>query len=274
MKIESFRTEDIDGFLKLAAAENWLTESWEFEFLLSQFPQGCFAARADNGETAGYVTSLRHDKSGWIGNLIVSPEFRGQKIGEKLFVTALEALRGEGVETVWLTASKSGMPLYQKFGFKSIDTIIRWVGSGRQKNTATEAKIACESFDPMLNEIDGRAWGDQRTSLMEVISSRGQLLQRESAFAVLQSCGGARQIGPFLAPDYSSADALLKAALNLIPLGAKVYLDAPVSNRAALSLFNRKNIRISGSNELMYAGLKPSFNPECIFGLATMGSCG
>jgi hypothetical protein len=33
-------------------------------------------------------------------------------------------------------------------------------------------------------------------------------------------------------------------------------------------------MRISGSNELMYAGVKPAYQSEYIYGLATMGSCG
>lgn len=274
MKIEPFRMEDITPFLKLAAKENWLAEPWELEFLLSGFSQGCFAARGYNGEAAGFVTSLRHERSGWIGNLIVSPAYRGQKFGERLFVSALEALWGDGVETVWLTASKSGMPLYQKFGFKGIDTIIRWSGSGRQKHVAHEIGNNRVVPKVQLNEIDAGAWGDQRAALLAITTGRGEILQKESGFVVLQQCGNALQIGPFSALDDSSADALLKSALNTIPLGTKVCLDAPASNRSALSLFNRKNMRIYGSNELMYAGVKPAYRPEYIYGLATMGSCG
>ena len=50
MTIDPFRTEDIAPFLNLAAAEGWVAEPWEFEFLLSEFSQGCFAARGDDGE--------------------------------------------------------------------------------------------------------------------------------------------------------------------------------------------------------------------------------
>ncbi len=274
MKIEPFGMEYLKTFLELASAENWVAEAWEFEFLLSQFPQGCFISRGDLGEAVGFITSLRHDRSGWIGNLIVAAESRGQKIGERLFVRALDALWAAGLETIWLTASKSGMPLYQKFGFKGIDTIIRWSGRGRQQQIDPEASAAGNSIDPVLNEIDSWAWGDRRSELMAVTAGRGKLLQHESGFVVVQPCGEARQIGPFSAPDYSSADALLKAALSTIALGTKFCLDAPASNRLALKLFNRKRMRISGSNELMYAGVKPEYRPEYLYGLASMGSCG
>jgi ribosomal protein S18 acetylase RimI-like enzyme len=281
MRIEPFRTDDIEPFLGLAAAENWVAESWEFEFLLSEFPQGCFAVRSDSGEAAGFVTSLRHERSGWIGNLIVPAEYRGQGIGESLFLKALDALWAAGMETVWLTASKSGMPLYQKFGFNSVDTIIRWVGTGRQRHATHETAAVCDNRDLLLNAIDDRSWGDRRAALLAATAGRGRTLQQESGFVVVQPCGDALQIGPFSALDestadalQSTADALLKAVLQTIPRETKVYLDAPASNRSALRLFNRTKLRISGSNELMYAGVKPAYKPEYLYGLATMGSCG
>jgi ribosomal protein S18 acetylase RimI-like enzyme len=274
MTIDPFCTGDIAPFLKLAAAEEWLAEPWEFEFLLAEFSQGCFAARGENGDAIGFVTSLRHERSGWIGNLIVTPAYRGKGIGELLFKKVLETLLDSGVETVWLTASKSGMPLYQKFGFTSIDTIIRWSGSGRQRFTGQEAETTDTAGDPTLNDIDSRAWGDRRDALMAVTAGRGKVLQQESGFVVVQQCNDLRQLGPFTAPGYSMAATLLKAALNSIPAGTRVLLDAPASNRTALGLFNRNRMRISGSNELMYAGVKPAYQPEYIYGLATMGSCG
>ena len=274
MTIEPFCAADIAPFMNLALAEGWMAEPWEFEFLLAEFPQGCFASRGENGETAGFVTSLRHERSGWIGNLIVTPAQRGNGIGAALFRKVLETLLDSGVETVWLTASKAGMPLYQKYGFTRVDTIIRWSGSGRQRSSADEAKGAADNGASFSDDVDSRGWGDRRAALLRVTSARGVLLQQESAFVVVQPCGDARQLGPFSVPSYSTADALLKAALNVIPFGTRVCLDTPASNRTALLLFYRNRMRISGSNELMYAGVKPAYRPEYIYGLATMGSCG
>lgn len=274
MTIRPFRTDDIAIFLKLATAEKWVAEPWEFEFLLSRFPQGCFAALADNGDIAGFVTSLHNDCSGWIGNLIVSPEYRGQRIGEDLFVSALDALRSAGVETVWLTASQSGLPLYEKHGFTRIDTIIRWIGTGRQLHAVRELRSNEDISDSLASGIDSKAWGDRRDVLLAATAERGVVLLEESGFAVVQPCGHSLQIGPFSALDDGTADALLKAALRTVPIGTRVCLDAPVSNRSALRFFNLKRLRIAGSNELMYAGVKPAYRPEYIYGLATMGSCG
>lgn len=274
MTIDHFCSVDIDPFLKLAALEGWMAEPWEFEFLLAEFSQGCFAARGDDGKKVGFVTSLRHERSGWIGNLIVAPECRGKGIGEALFKKVMDTLFNSGVETIWLTASKSGMPLYQKFGFNHIDTIVRWKGNGRQRITGQETEADGVTDYSLLNDIDSLAWGDRRGALVKVTASRGRVLQQEAGFVVLQKCGNDRQLGPYCAVGYGAADALLKMALNSIPFGTKICLDAPASNRTALQLFNRNRFRITGSNELMYAGVKPAYQPEYIYGLATMGSCG
>jgi ribosomal protein S18 acetylase RimI-like enzyme len=223
---------------------------------------------------AGFVTSLRHERSGWIGNLIVAGKYRGQGIGEKLFAGAFEALRSAGVETFWLTASKSGQALYEKYGFGSIDTIIRWVGIGRKRHSVPDHQVDSQITNASVSGIDCQAWGDRRDVLLAVTVARGRLLLAESGFAVIQPCGDAQQFGPFTALDSGAAERVFDTALRTIPLGSKIYLDAPASNRAALRMFNRRGLRISGTTELMYAGLRPDYRPDLLYGLATMGSCG
>ena len=274
MNIEPFRTEDTSCFLRLAASERWVAERWECDFLLSTFPQGCFAAHSESGETVGFVTSLCHDRSGWIGNLIVAGEHRGKGIGEALFTTALGALRAAGVVTFWLTASKSGAPLYEKYGFACIDKIIRWVGEGRQWHVPGRLPCDRSVLDSSETAVDSLGWGDRRDLLLAATAGRGRVLHDESGFVALQSCGDSMQFGPFSAFDSGGAERLFEAASVTVELGRKVFVDAPASNRAALRMFNRKRMKIVGSNLLMYAGKKPAYRPELIYGLATMGSCG
>lgn len=274
MTIEPFRTDDIATFLELANAEGWVAEQWEFDFLLTAFPQGCFCARDSAGKGIAFVTSLRHGRSGWIGNLIVAPDYRGKGVGETLFIRSLEALGEAGVETFWLTASKLGKSLYEKHGFTTIDTIIRWTGFGRQHHGAHNHETDNDKTATSVSTIDYQAWGDRRDALLAATAGRGRLLLRESGFLVIQPCEGAMQFGPFSALDSATAEQILDTALRTVPHDMKIYLDSPASNRGALRHLNRRRMRISGSNELMYAGVKPEYRPELMYGLATMGSCG
>lgn len=269
MIVEPFRKEDVPRFLGLAAAENWVAEPWEFDFLLSSFPAGCLSARDEAGAAIGFVTSLRHDASGWIGNLIVDRRYRGCGIGEELFLGALGSLRNAGVGTFWLTASKMGKALYEKHGFNSTDTIIRWTGEAVEP--ASNAPAAAGACDAILDRL---GWGDRRDGLLAATARRGTVLAGDSAFAVIQPCGRAAQIGPFSALVPEQAAHLLDAALSSLPAGTTIYIDTPACNRGAVALLQERGFRDHGTNVLMYAGIKPDYRPEYIYGLATMGSCG
>lgn len=275
MLIEPFRSEDIPGFLELAAAEGWLADPWEFDFLLSVFPSGCFVARETASATpAGFVTALRHERSGWIGNLIVSPDSRGNGIGETLFLYAAHALKFAGTETIWLTASVVGKALYEKHGFKRVDTISRWSGSAARNQSASDMELGSSGSTPAVIGMDSRAWGDRRDVLMEAVAGRGALLVSEGGFLVVQSCGESLQVGPFTAGECGEAEWLLDSALAMIPRGTRICIDSPNLNQGALQVFTAKGFRIIGSNELMFSGVKPAYRPELIYGLATMGSMG
>jgi ribosomal protein S18 acetylase RimI-like enzyme len=274
MIIEPFRRDDIGTFLELAISEGWVAEAWEFDFLLTAFPQGCYAARDDNGETLAFVTAIRHENSGWIGNLIVKEQVRGRGIGEALFRKSLDALQAAGAETYWLTASKSGRSLYEKHGFSSLDTIMRWTGNGHRRDTERADQSGSPHSSSSASGIDCLAWGDRRDALLAAVAGRGRLLLEESGFVVLQPSGAAMQLGPFAALDSSSAERIFTDALASVPPGTKIYVDAPASNITAQRLYSRRAMQISGSTELMYAGVKPSYQPDLLYGLASMGSMG
>ena len=279
MTIEPFREVDIADFLMMAAAEGWVAEPWEIAFLLRVFPEGCFCVRGRYGKGIAFVTGLRHEKSGWVGNLIVAEGFRGKGLGEALFRKALEALHAAGAGTFWLTASDSGKSLYEKYGFNSLDTVIRWSGTGRRRHAGhTELAELTEltelTASTSVSDIDCQAWGDRRDALLAATAGRGRLVLGEPGFLVIQPCGAAMQLGPFSAQDYGSAEYLCDAALGSLSRETRVYIDAPLSNRPAVRLFSRRGMRVTGSTELMYAGRKPDYRSEMLFGLATMGSCG
>lgn len=266
MHIEQFRYEDIDDFLALAAAEGWISDRWEFEFLLEQFPAGCLTARKEEKLT-GFVTAIKYDTSGWVGNLIVGSECRGQGVGGALMKQALAVLTAAGAETVWLTASKQGKPLYEKLGFTVIDVINRWVGRGLWSGSGGRP-VASRSE---VLAIDSAGWGDRRDSLIDAAMQRGTLFCAEGGFLVSQPCGDGIQVGPW---GGHGAALLLNEALLVAGKGTKVVLDVPIRNTAQTDFLLGKGFSIQGSTLLMYRGKAPAYAPEQIGALASMGSMG
>ncbi|QWV95368.1 GNAT family N-acetyltransferase [Geomonas oryzisoli] len=263
-----FLSSDIDPFLTLATTEGWICGKWEMEFLLNAFPQGCLVKRVES-RALGYITSLRHDKSGWIGNLLVAPDARRGGIGTELMQGALQALLDAGVETVWLTASAKGVDLYRKLGFIAIDSINRWVGEGG----GTLGWSPLNPCDPeMIRHVDRVGWGDRRDALLAVTGNRGQIICGNNSFVCIQHWEQGTQLGPWGALHEEHAEPLLEVAVAAA--GPAVFLDVPAGNLAAAVLLTRKGFSIRGSNTLMYLGAKPNYSPHNVFALASMGSMG
>ena len=141
METDRLRNDDVVEFLRLSHREGWICDEWEPGFLRRTFPQGCLV-KGVRGFPVVYVTSIRHETSGWIGNLLVHPDLRRRGLGAELMTLAITALEEAGVETIWLTASPSGKPLYERLGFREIDTIRRWSGPGMAVNPDSSAGLS------------------------------------------------------------------------------------------------------------------------------------
>ena len=274
MNIQPFQNCQIEAFLQLAEKGTWVAASWEFEFLLDAFPGGCWCAFDDQGSAGAFVTALLHQQSGWIGNLIVSQEWRGKGIGRMLCLAALRSLQSAGAQTIWLTASAMGKKLYEQTGFVSIDTIMRWSGNGRQRHgTVRPSERPC-NLSPAAYDMDRHGWGDRRDILLAATARHGAVFEDPDGFLVLQPCGIGVQLGPFCARDSHAASKLFDQALNEVPRNRKLILDVPAANRSALRMLDRYHLQISGSCELMVSGQRPDYHPESVYALASMGSMG
>lgn len=270
MRIDAFTSADCGRFLVLATLEGWTVDPWEPQFLINASPSGNFCARESAGQASAFVTSLQNRDSGWIGNLMVHPGLRNRGVGKRLFSKALESLRKNGAATFWLTASAMGRPLYEKHGFSVIDRINRWTGHG----TAEHGQGLGGVSSKVHYALDYLGWGDERSTLLEAVAARAMVAAEANAFAMLQPCGSQLQLGPCAANDEDAAQRVIRTLVGQVPKGMEIVCDVPSGNMAAAKLLEDLGFRIKGTTELMFAGVKPDYRPEYIYGLATMGSSG
>jgi ribosomal protein S18 acetylase RimI-like enzyme len=267
MEITPFLKRDMDLFFALAEAEGWISEQWELEFLLSTFPSGCMVCRVGN-ETAGFVTAIRYGRGGWIGNLIVRPDQRGKGIGTVLLLSALSALEIAGVRTVWLTASAEGRAIYERMGFKAVDTIKRWRVKGHIRLESLPVDMET------LLEIDGSGWDDRRETLMRVVAGRGTVMSQDNGFIVVQPMKYGIQLGPWGCCHAGKAEDVLDRIFTPAAEESNIFLDVPEGNGDAGELLRNAGFAVLSKTTLMFRGDPPDYDPRVIFALASMGSMG
>ncbi len=269
MTPDRFSETDTPRFLHLAASEGWITDAGEIDFLLSSFPQGCLVRRLQ-GRGEAFVTSLRHERSGWIGNLLVQPSLRRQGTGGELMAEALAALEQGGVETVWLTASPSGKPLYERLGFKEIDTIRRWRGGGLE----AALPVGGESRLSDLLRWDSAGWGDRRERLLRSLVAVGTLHAGSGGCLVIRPQGRHSQIGPWVGESASALVELFEETVRPADPGRLFLLDVPEGNGAVTCCLEQNGFVTTGTTVLMYRGKTPGYRPDLIGALGSFGSMG
>lgn len=269
MGIDLFGQTDIEPFLEMAAQEGWICDHWELEFLRRAFPAGCLVWREGNRAIA-FVTSIKYGRSGWIGNLIVSPTLRGRGTGSTLMRAALKALEAAGTETVWLTASPAGRPIYEKLSFRAADTVYRWRG---RTVAGTPLPHSAGNLTGMM-AIDRAGWGDFRERIFAALAGQGIMFTANDGFLCRHRYADGVQLGPWGCLTPETARGLLEQALQASGETAGIFLDMPGGNREGAKLLDLNGFRIAGSTLLMYRGNWPDYRPALIYGLASMGSFG
>ncbi len=269
MLIDSFRHKDVDAFLALAAEEGWICGRWEFDFLLRHFPRGCLAARLDDGPVA-FVTAMKYGSSGWIGNLVVRADQRGKGVGGALMERTLQTLMDAGTRSVWLTASEKGRPIYERLGFRAIDRIVRWFGTGSAVGRDEAGNLSMAG----ILAVDWAGWGDTRESIIAEAMELGIVITRAGGFLTCQPGAAGMQLGPWGATCRETASLLLDTARLRVGAHMPLCLDVPERNSDAGRLLRSREFIERGGSLLMYLGERPAYDPRCIYGLASMGSMG
>jgi ribosomal protein S18 acetylase RimI-like enzyme len=268
-QIDQFQQGDVHDFLSLAADEGWICDHWEFDFLLRSFAPGCLVARVDDAPVA-FITAIKYDKSGWLGNLLVRSDMRSKGIGSMLMKKSLKVLMDAGARTVWLTASDAGKAIYERLGFVAIDTIKRWRGMGG--GVDAPAPVPCSPVD--IPALDQSGWGDMREVILSHLLGRGKVVSNYGGFLICQHSTGGMQVGPWGATGRAAAEELLDTALAEVGEATRVFLDVPLRNVDAVTLLHSRHFSIRGSTALMFLGEVPAYNPSRIYALASMGSMG
>lgn len=209
--------------LKEAAGWNQLEDDWQL--LLSLSSCGSYVAVSDQ-RVVGSVTLISYERVGggrigWVGMLLVHPEYRRRGIGAALFERAIRD--GAQYSLLGLDATPSGAPLYERFGFRGVNGITRWTREPGLDVTsrATEASDVSpvRATGPMVADcvsVDTEASGWQRREMISSFVSRAPMASwfqkthsRPPACVTGRPGSHAFQIGPLVAEESDQTEALL-----------------------------------------------------------------
>jgi GNAT superfamily N-acetyltransferase len=236
---------DIPGAQRLRELAKWNQTDTDWRNLLSFEPKGCFAAEMD-GKVVGTATTARYTPNsgpgsfGWVGMVLVDPDYRRHGIGSTLLKRCIQYLKDCGVETVKLDATPMGKLVYEKLGFVGEYELERWEGMARGEPTKIPDGVEISTFSPAdldaLEKYDTPIFGAQRPNVLAAWSQswpENALLARRSGkivgYALARRGSNFDQIGPISGESPEISAALLARLLSQMN-GRKVVVDLVTSN--------------------------------------------
>jgi len=269
MKIIHPTDADWQVFLALAREEGWRVPKNELALYRGHLTGSAFVLRRGE-EVFGFVTAVAHERSGWIGNLIVPRDCRGCGYGALLFDHAVAVLERRGVENLWLTASPLGRPLYERKGFTAVDGIVRWTLKAEGGSVAEGRTEAGR-----LLAGDAQVWGESRNRLLAPLAQQGQVFACGGTVALLQGGDGMQVLGPWISAERCPREnrrlllAVLGAAAERTELVTDVIESSPLQSLLRAAGFNRQ-----GRCDLMVRGSATGVRLSQMVSLASLGSMG
>ena len=160
--IRTMISGDVEFAFKCTRAEGWSGQTHlVFEDFLAYDPHGCFIAEV-NGRHAGICVATAYQRHGFIGTLIVVPEFRGGGLGTTLFTYAVQYLIDRGMKSISLEGDPSGIPIYQKAGFHHICRSLRFNGKISGKLHPNIQPMSSKDLEAVCS-LDFELFGDDRS---------------------------------------------------------------------------------------------------------------
>lgn len=278
MKLRVMAEPDIAFAHQLREIAGWNQTVRDWRGYLGYDPQGCFVAEVD-GKPAGTATTIHYgDRFGWIGMVLVHPDFRRHGIGTQLLSRAIGRLQECGVRSIKLDATPMGKKVYVPLGFVDEYELSRYDGiapAGEPALAASTDALSKANFEDVVR-LDAEAFGAERRAVLTSLAHRNPELcfavcsARElGGFLIAREGTNAVQIGPWIARNADSAAQLLHAFFQRAR-GRRVFVDVVAPNAPANALMRAQGFGVQRTLTRMYLGenAHPG-DPALVFGISS-----
>lgn len=274
LDIRPMRPAELALGIDWAAAEGWNPGLHDADSFFPTDPAGFLIAHLGD-EPVGMVSAVRYGRGfGFLGFYLVRPEHRGQGHGLALWQAAVAHLAGR---VIGLDGVVAQQPNYRKSGFVLAWNNVRWQGLAVDHGAAEAGIDAATPADTAaLLAYDAPLFPDDRRGFMPrwlaQAGSQVRVARRGGAvagFGVIRPCRQGWKIGPLVADTPALADALYRALVSAVPVGAQVQLDVPAPHGEAVALARRHGLQPAFETARMYAGPAPALPMSRLFGITT-----
>jgi N-acetylglutamate synthase-like GNAT family acetyltransferase len=167
--IETLLAKDLK-YISTLTPDGWYDVTPLYEMNLNQdyfFPIKLIV----ENKVIGVGELIINDKNGWLGNIIVSKEFRNQGLGKKLTKRLIEIANANDCESIYLLATPLGKTVYQKLGFQEKGKYLFFEKGEKsielEKNNSLANIIPyAELFKNQIFELDKKAIGEDRSKVL------------------------------------------------------------------------------------------------------------
>jgi GNAT superfamily N-acetyltransferase len=230
-------------------------------------PGGRLVVACRHDRVTGVSYAVSFGPTGWIGNVAVDPEARGQGVGTAVSEAAMDWLRRAGVTTMLLTATQMGRPIYERLGFA--DDGVRygiWTRGQQPLPVADgQAGVGPGRIAEALRQ-DAEATGEDRGSFLATFAARVRTPAGLAGAGYRIALPWGR--GPVIASGPDAARALVTDMLRASPGQS---LSFPESNAGATELATALGFRLTRRCTRMRLGPPiRGFAPERVFNVFSL----
>lgn len=231
VQIERLQVEDIPGLVGLSDEVGW---DYNRQELLTVFKTGIIFGCKKEGQLIACAAIIPYDlqRVVSIGMVIVHPKYRGMGLGKKVTTACVQSVNLTQ-STVILVATEEGRVLYEKLGFKMVQSIYKYTHTISESLNVQSSPHTFPYQDKYFHEIvslDEKAFGDRREGFL-----RKRIKQSEKSVVIVDEAGKVTGyallihtpnnaiIGPVVSENHSQAVALIQE--QLVNLTGNVRID-------------------------------------------------
>jgi hypothetical protein len=272
LRIRPMRADKISAAIDWAAAEGWNPGLADAACFGTVDPEGFLIGELD-GEAAATISCVNYDgRFAFLGFYIVRPDLRGRGLGLQIWKAAIAHA---GPRVIGLDGVVAQQANYRTSGFELAYPNIRYGGIVTAK--VPNAAVVALSDVPiaMVEASDATVFPAPRPAFLRAwIAAPGHIgraLMRDgalSAWGVIRPCQRGWKIGPLIADDRASAEAVLSTLIANAG-GSEIFLDIPSVNHEAVALAQGLGLAPVFETARMYTGRVPPLRLERVFGVTT-----